>query len=302
MDVFLEVHDVVKQFAGYKALDSVSLEVARGSIFGLLGRNGAGKTTLIRIVNRITAPDSGRVVFDGHDMKPDDVLRIGYLPEERGLYRKMKVGEQAVYLSMLKGLGRKEAEKRLHVWFEKLGIESWWNRKLEELSKGMQQKVQFVVTVVHEPPLLIFDEPFSGFDPVNTEILKREMLELAAKGHTIIYSTHNMESVEEICDHFALIDHGRVKLSGNVDEVRHRLRKHVFALEYYGEVTLPTSDAFSVEQQAFSKGITRITVRKREGIGNSQLAAMLAQCGELLSFSEMLPSMNDIFISTVGTD
>ena len=300
--MYLEVKAVSKSYADFVAVDHVSLSVPEASIYGLLGPNGAGKTSLIRIINRITRADSGEVLLQGKPMTDADVRHIGYMPEERGLYRKMKVGEQAVYLSMLKGLGRKEAEKRLHVWFEKLGIESWWNRKLEELSKGMQQKVQFVVTVVHEPPLLIFDEPFSGFDPVNTEILKREMLELAAKGHTIIYSTHNMESVEEICDHFALIDHGRVKLSGNVDEVRHRLRKHVFALEYYGEVTLPTSDAFSVEQQAFSKGITRITVRKREGIGNSQLAAMLAQCGELLSFSEMLPSMNDIFISTVGTD
>ena len=207
---FLETHQVVKRFANHTALNGVSIQVPEGQIFGLLGPNGAGKTTLIRIINRITAPDSGEVRFNGHLSQAEDIYHIGYLPEERGLYKKMKVGEQAIYLAQLKGLSKAEATSRLKLWFEKFEITPWWNKKLEELSKGMQQKVQFIITILHKPQLLIFDEPFSGFDPVNAELLKREILELKKEGHTIIFSTHNMASVEEICDNIALINHSEV--------------------------------------------------------------------------------------------
>ncbi len=217
---FLEIENITKSFGSYKALDGVSLQVPRGTVFGLLGPNGAGKTTLIRIINHIIDPDGGRLIFDGHEMTPSDVLQIGYLPEERGLYKKMKVGEQAVYLARLKGLDKATAEHRLHEWFNRLEIDSWWNRRVEELSKGMQQKVQFVVTVLHEPKLLIFDEPFSGFDPVNADILKREMLRLKDQGATIIFSTHNMPSAEELCDQIALINHSQVVLSGPLTEIQ----------------------------------------------------------------------------------
>ena len=227
-EMFLEVNNVVKRYAAHTALNGVSIRVPKGQVFGLLGPNGAGKTTLIRIINRITAPDSGNVRFDGHSFRAEDVMQIGYLPEERGLYKKMKVGEQAIYLAQLKGLSKAEAKRRLTQWFEKFDIMPWWDKKLEELSKGMQQKVQFIITVLHEPPLLIFDEPFSGFDPVNAEMLKREILEFRDKGHTIIFSTHNMASVEEVCDEIALINHSQVVLSGNVGEVKERFRTGKF--------------------------------------------------------------------------
>ena len=225
---FLETNDVVKQYANHLALNMVSIQVPQGKVFGLLGPNGAGKTTLIRIINRITAPDSGSVLFNGRPSMQEDIFKIGYLPEERGLYKKMKVGEQALYLAQLKGLDYFEAKKRLTHWFEKFEIMPWWNKKVEELSKGMQQKVQFVITVIHNPELLIFDEPFSGFDPVNADLLKKEILELKDAGHTIIFSTHNMSSVEEICDEIALIDHAQVVLSGHVSEVRERFRTNTF--------------------------------------------------------------------------
>ncbi|WP_373697687.1 ABC transporter ATP-binding protein, partial [Porphyromonas loveana] len=217
---FLEANHIRKRYAAHTALDDVSISVQQGRVFGLLGPNGAGKTSLIRIINRITAPDEGEVLFDGRPMQAEDVRRIGYLPEERGLYPKMKVGEQAIYLARLKGVGKQEARQRLTAWFEKFDIMPWWDKKVEELSKGMQQKVQFVCTVIHEPELLIFDEPFSGFDPVNADLLKREILELARKGRTVIFSTHNMQSVEEVCDDFALINKSHVVLNGSVREVR----------------------------------------------------------------------------------
>ena len=227
-EFFLEAQDIVKCYANHKALDGVSIKVPQGKVFGLLGPNGAGKTTLIRIINRITAPDSGKVYFNGHLSQPDDIYNIGYLPEERGLYKKMKVGEQAIYLAQLKGLDKREATKRLKEWFDKFEITQWWDKKLEELSKGMQQKVQFVITVLHKPQLLIFDEPFSGFDPVNAELLKREILELKNQGHTIIFSTHNMSSVEEICDNIALINHSHVVLQGEVNEVRSQFKTNTY--------------------------------------------------------------------------
>lgn len=216
----LQINNITKTFGTYCALNQVSLHVRRGSVFGLLGPNGAGKTTLIRIVNQIIRPDSGQVLFDGRPMTEQDVMRVGYLPEERGLYKKMKVGEQAIYLARLKGLDKRTAEQRLHQWFDRLEIDSWWSRRVEELSKGMQQKVQFVVTVLHEPQLLIFDEPFSGFDPVNADVLKREMLRLRDQGATVIFSTHNMPSAELLCDDIALINHSQVVLSGSLADIK----------------------------------------------------------------------------------
>ena len=265
-DIFLQVNHVTKSFTNHLALDDVSIQVPRGHVFGLLGPNGAGKTTLIRIINRITAPDSGEVIFNGHPMSPEDVSNIGYLPEERGLYKKMKVGEQAIYLARLKGLSHLEAKHRLIEWFERLDIMPWWDKKLEELSKGMQQKVQFVITVLHKPQLLIFDEPFSGFDPVNAELLKSEILKLRDEGHTIIYSTHNMASVEDVCDNIALIDHSRVVLQGPVTDVKRQ----------------------------FADGRCEI----RATGSRQQLEAIAASLPEA-EIKEVLPSMNEVFLKAV---
>lgn len=281
---FLETEDVVKQYSGHLALNKVSIQVPKGKIFGLLGPNGAGKTTLIRIINRITAPDSGLVRFNGHASCPEDIYHIGYLPEERGLYKKMKVGEQAIYLAQLKGLSYPEARKRLTHWFEKFDIMPWWNRKLEELSKGMQQKVQFIITVIHQPELLIFDEPFSGFDPVNADRLKQEILELKQAGHTIIFSTHNMSSVEEICDEIALINRSQVVLSGNVNEVRQRFK----------------TNAYIIKVRKEDGNIEELQLRKEGSVSNSEWLTELASRYEIISFTEEIPSMNDIFINTVS--
>ncbi len=299
---FLETEDVVKQYANHLALNKVCIQVPEGKIFGLLGPNGAGKTTLIRIINRITAPDSGLVRFNGRESQPEDIYQIGYLPEERGLYKKMKVGEQAIYLAQLKGLSYPEARKRLTRWFEKFDIMPWWNKKLEELSKGMQQKVQFIITVIHEPALLIFDEPFSGFDPVNAERLKQEILELKEKGHTIIFSTHNMASVEEICDNIALINQSQVVLSGNVTEVRNRFRNNTFTLRITSDSSLQDDQThiFTLLSEKEQSGIRELQIHKAEGISNSTLLSTLSEQAEILSFAEELPSMNDIFINTVS--
>ena len=299
---FLETEDVVKQYANHLALNKVSIQVPEGKIFGLLGPNGAGKTTLIRIINRITAPDSGTVRFNGRESRPEDIYQIGYLPEERGLYKKMKVGEQAIYLAQLKGLSYSEARTRLTRWFGKFDIMLWWNKKLEELSKGMQQKVQFIITVIHEPSLLIFDEPFSGFDPVNAERLKQEILELKEKGHTIIFSTHNMASVEEICDNIALINKSQVVLSGNVAEVRNRFRNNTFTLRISSDSVLSnvSSDTFTLLCEKEQSGIRELQIHKADGISNSTLLSTLSEQVEILSFAEELPSMNDIFINTVS--
>lgn len=299
-DSFLETRQVTKRYANHTALDEVSIKVPEGQVFGLLGPNGAGKTTLIRIINRITAPDAGEVWFDGHLSQPQDIYSIGYLPEERGLYKKMKVGEQAVYLAQLKGLSRQEAKKRLTDWFERFDIMPWWNKKLEELSKGMQQKVQFVITVLHRPPLLIFDEPFSGFDPVNAELLKREILKLKEEGHTIIFSTHNMASVEEICDHIALINHSKVVLQGAVSDVRSRYKSNQYELTVQSGSILPESDAFEVvSRQAVDARTVSYKLRKLTSISNSKMLSLIGAQAEILQFSECIPSMNDIFIRTV---
>ena len=298
-DIFLEASHITKRYAAHTALNDVSISVPRGKVFGLLGPNGAGKTTLIRIINRITAPDSGQVMFNGHEFRPEDVMQIGYLPEERGLYKKMKVGEQAIYLAQLKGLSKADATTRLKMWFEKFGIMPWWNKKLEELSKGMQQKVQFIITVLHEPPLLIFDEPFSGFDPVNAEMLKREILALRDKGHTIIFSTHNMSSVEEVCDEIALINHSQVVLSGQVDEVKERFRTGVYeAVAKCGSLQ-SVEGQFNVINHTHSGDLHTYTLQKAEQLTNSQLISAVANHIELRSISEQMPSMQEIFLKTV---
>jgi len=297
---FLETKEITKQFTGHLALNKVSINVIKGMIYGLLGPNGAGKTTLIRIINRITAPDSGEVLFEGRLSQPSDVYRIGYLPEERGLYKKMKVGEQAIYLARLKGLSTSEAKHRLKYWFEKFDIMQWWNKKIEELSKGMQQKVQFIVTVVHNPDLLIFDEPFSGFDPINTEQIKKEILELKSQGKTIIFSTHNMSSVEEICDDIALINKSEVVLSGNVDNVRNCFRTNTYNVKLFSDTIIDNSNYFTILNQSLSKdGTLNLRISKNEGVSNSDLLSFIARQFEIISFSEELPSMNDVFLKTV---
>lgn len=302
MSNLLSVRGVSKQFAEHKALENVSIEVPRGRIFGLLGPNGAGKTTLIRIINHITLPDTGEVWFDGKSLSQEDVAQIGYLPEERGLYRKMKVGEQALYLAQLKGLSRHEAQKRLEVWFEKFQIMPWWNKKLEELSKGMQQKIQFIITVLHEPKLLIFDEPFSGFDPLNAELLKQEMLQLRDRGATIIFSTHNMASVEEVCDDIALIHRSQVRLQGNVQDIREQNRTGEFSLTTTSGQLTEQPDQFVILEQRQQGALTTYRLKKQEHLTNSALVQRLANEVEIRSFSEILPTMNDIFLRTVGDD
>lgn len=300
-ETFLKASHLVKRYAAHTALNDVSIEVPEGKVFGLLGPNGAGKTTIIRIINRITAPDSGEVIFDGHPFTTDDVMRIGYLPEERGLYKKMKVGEQAIYLARLKGLSHTEARTRLIRWFEKFDIMPWWNKKLEELSKGMQQKVQFIITVLHEPPLLIFDEPFSGFDPVNAEMLKREILELRDKGHTVIFSTHNMASVEEVCDDIALINHSQVVLSGHVADVKSRFRTGLYEATTTDEATITAqSGLFEVENHTQTGGLHTYLLRKQTGVSNSQLIESVARQVELRSICEKMPTMQEIFIQQVA--
>lgn len=300
---FLEAHDIVKRYAKHTALDGVSINVRRGRVFGLLGPNGAGKTTLIRIINRITMADSGSVTFDGHPLAADDIYNIGYLPEERGLYKKMKVGEQAIYLARLKGLDRRTAVERLRRWFDKFDINPWWDKKVEELSKGMQQKVQFVTTVLHEPQLLIFDEPFSGFDPVNTELLKREILALKEKGHTIVFSTHNMSSVEEICDDFALINHSRVVLDGTVADVRRQFRTGIYDLSTSSDHIITPFNGVEVLSSSKREHSTQYRLRKTDdSMTNSQLLTHIASQVEIESFQEQIPSMNEIFLKVVDNN
>jgi len=274
----------------------VSLTVPENTIYGLLGPNGAGKTTLIRIINCITAPDSGEVRLNGKRMTPTDVEQIGYLPEERGLYKKMKVGEQALYLARLKGMSKQDALKALKYWFEKFGIEEWWNKKVEELSKGMAQKVQFITTILHDPKLLIFDEPFSGFDPVNTDLMKREILNLRDKGATIIFSTHNMETVEDLCENISLVDNAKIVLQGNVAEIRSSHATNTFIV---GSKTALQDTDFNLVSQKEKNGIFESIILKDTDETNNILLKKLLGYSEILSFEELLPSMNDIFIKTV---
>lgn len=299
----LKIEGVSKRFAKHTALDNVSLSIPEGSIYGLLGPNGAGKTTLLRIINRITAPDSGRVLFNGKEITQDDVYRIGYMPEERGLYKKMKVGEQAIFFARLKGMSRKEATVQLKEWFEKFGIQEWWNKNVSELSKGMAQKVQFIVTVLHNPKLLIFDEPFSGFDPINANLLKSEILALRDKGATIIFSTHNMSSVEEVCDHITLINKSRNILSGNVDEIRHKHGSNIFEIDYRGnedDIRKAIGERCEIMESATSPiGINRIKLHIASDAEVKGVITAANESVELRSFREIIPSMNDIFIRAV---
>ncbi len=294
MTNLFEAKNIHKQYAEHKALDGVSIQVPQGSIYGLLGPNGAGKTTFIRIINQITAPDSGNITFNGEPLQQKHIAQIGYLPEERGLYKKMKVGEQALYLAQLKGLSKKKAKEKLHYWFQKLEITSWWDKKVEELSKGMAQKVQFITTVLHEPKLLIFDEPFSGFDPVNAELIKKEILALKEQGATIIFSTHRMESVEELCDHIALINQGKCILQGSVDEVKYAYRSHTYQLQFEGE--LKAVNDFEIISQKENNAVFQ-TLNGKDS--NHLLQQLLPQV-KIVSFQEQLPSINDIFIQKVS--
>ena len=293
---FLKITEVSKQYDGHLALDKVSLTIPEKSIYGLLGPNGAGKTTLIRIINQITAPDSGTLLFKGKPLSQNDVSRIGYLPEERGLYKKMKVGEQALYLAQLKGVSKSDALARLKFWFEKFEIQPWWNKKVEELSKGMAQKVQFITTVLHEPELLIFDEPFSGFDPVNANLLKQEILALREKGATIIFSTHNMESVEELCDEISLINRSRVVLQGNVAQVRAAFKTDTYTLTCEGSCRGEELRHCEVLSSCEWNGAT--TLRFRTSSPNDVLAQVL-NGHKITAFVEEVPSMNEIFINAI---
>ena len=280
---YLEINNVSKTYGTKKVLNDISIKVPEKSIFGLLGPNGAGKTTLIRILNQITMPDSGQVLLNGKPLCPSDIANIGYLPEERGLYKKMKVGEQAIYLAQLKGMDKKDADRKLRQWFMKFGIASWWDKKVEELSKGMQQKVQFIVTVIHEPKLLIFDEPFSGFDPINVNLLKNEILELRDKGATILFSTHNMASVEELCDNIMLINKGEKILEGSVYDIKQQYKNHSFDIVY---------------KPFDGSGEQHLTVNSTNP---NELIREIIDKGELVSFNEILPSINDIFINLVSS-
>ncbi len=305
MDNILTVEHVSKSYTGHKALDDVSLEVPRGAIYGLLGPNGAGKTTLIRVITRITLADSGRVLLDGKQITADDVFHIGYMPEERGLYKKMRVGEQAMFFARLKGMPKRDAEARLKEWFERLEIADWWERKVEDLSKGMAQKVQFISTVVHEPKLLIFDEPFSGFDPINADRLKREILGLRDRGATVIFSTHNMASVEEICDHITLINKSRNVLSGSVEAIRREAGGNTFTvLHRADDETFSAAVSGIATLLGQSKGIvggyreTKIHIPKDEDV-RVAIERLNDRC-DLRSISEVIPSINDIFIRAVN--
>lgn len=301
MELF-EARNVDKVFAATQALTDVSISVKDQSIFGLLGPNGAGKTTLIRIINQITAPDNGEVFLEGRKMKRSDISKIGYLPEERGLYKKMKIGEQAIYLAQLKGLSKQEATRNLKLWFEKFEIMAWWNKKVEELSKGMQQKVQFITTVVHKPKLLIFDEPFSGFDPINTNLIKQEILQLRKDGATVIFSTHNMGSVEELCDDIALINKSVKIEDGPTDAIREKYKTNIYEINYRGnfdQISSSLGTKYNIIEHSESGKENNLTVQYLNGNSNNDLLKAIMPVSEILSFKEVIPSMNDVFIKAV---
>lgn len=297
----IECRNVCKNFGEKVALDNVSVSVPKGGIFGLLGPNGAGKTTLIRIINRITIPNGGEVLFDGRPITQSDVEKIGYLPEERGLYRKMEVGDQAMYLAQLKGMSAADARKALKEWFVRFGIQDWWKKKVEELSKGMAQKVQFITTVVHKPSLMILDEPFSGFDPVNAELIRKEILRLKDEGATIILSTHNMESVEELCDNIALINKSHLVITGGVNEIRHKWGNNNIELVYTGEDRVKDAEGiFKVLSDEDNAGRHTAVLTLGENVSsNDALSVLLGQDIIVNSFKELIPRMNDIFIKLV---
>lgn len=300
MDKILKVENVSKAYTNHLALDNVSLEVPTGTIYGLLGPNGAGKTTLIRIINHITAPDSGEVIFDGHTLNAKDVAHIGYLPEERGLYKKMKVGDQAIFFARLNGLSKGDATRKLKEWFDRFEISSWWNKKVEELSKGMAQKVQFIVTVLHEPKLLIFDEPFSGFDPINANLLRDEIIRLKNNGSTVIFSTHNMASVEEICDNITLINNGKNILSGNVEQLRREFSQGRYSLGFKGNPrTLMETLAPMTQAMQLSDNLDSLQFQLNSDVTLRDVISSANPIVEISSLQPSMASMNDIFIHTV---
>lgn len=299
----LEIKNIVKQYASHRALDDVSIHIPKGKIFGLLGPNGAGKTSLIRIINQITAPDEGEIYFDGELLNPKHIGRIGYLPEERGLYKKMEIGEQMIYLAQLKGLSKSEAKVRIKYWFEKLQIESWWNKKVEDLSKGMQQKVQFVATVLHQPDLIILDEPFSGFDPVNAQIIQNEILELNENGATIIYSTHRMETVEELCDNIALLNKSKKIVDGAVKDIKETYKTNTYVVDYQpksgSSITQVGNTVFELVSDTAVDDINRVTLTINPGYELNDVLLQLIPNFSINQISEVIPSMHDIFIQSV---
>ena len=298
----LEVHSLSKSYSNYKALDQVSLSVPDGQIFGLLGPNGAGKTSLIRIINQISMPDSGEILFEGNPLGSQHIFNIGYLPEERGLYKKMKVGEQALYLAQLKGLSSREAKLALKIWFEKFEIEDWWDSKVEDLSKGMAQKIQFITTVLHQPKLLIFDEPFSGFDPINANLIKDEILALKEKGTSIIFSTHRMESVEEICDHIALIDKSKKILDGPVHQVKNEFKQSIYQVEF-SSTNLDFLHQLPEQFIFISQKAALVEIQIKASSSPSNLIRFLLDHSDIKGFKERIPTINEIFIRTVkGND
>ena len=301
MNIF-KAQNIQKQFGNTIALSEVSINVPEGSIYGLLGPNGAGKTTLIRIINQILAPDKGELYFYNRKLESDDIFQIGYLPEERGLYKKMKVGEQALYLAQLKGVSRKEALARLKYWFGKFEIQAWWNKKIEELSKGMQQKIQFIITILHEPTLIIFDEPFSGFDPINTNLLKKEVLNLRDKGATIIFSTHDMGSVEELCDHITLINKSKTILEGKINDIRNAYKSNTYKIGYKGNPeklkNLLNGD-FELVEHSTEDNTNYAKIKVNRLLKKNELLHLLIREIQITSFNELLPSMNEIFIKVV---
>ncbi len=298
-----EAKDISKHFAGHVALENVSISVPKGSVFGLLGPNGAGKTTLLRIVNQITGPDKGKLIYKDKPMDQEHLVKIGYLPEERGLYKKMKVGEQAIYLARLRGLKKKDAMDKLTYWFEKFDLMPWWNKKVEELSKGMQQKVQFITTVLHEPELLIFDEPFSGFDPINTNLLKNEILNLKQNGATIIFSTHNMNSVEELCDQVTLLNRSKVILEGSLHELRQKYKVNTYSVKLRADFPVNDKENIEVLSKKEMGGYINLRVQlKNKFTANEFIKMIISNNSEIISFEEEIPGMNDIFIKAVGNE
>jgi ABC-2 type transport system ATP-binding protein len=296
----LEVHNIVKHYAAHTALDDVSMSVAKGQIFGLLGPNGAGKTSLIRIINQITGPDEGHILFDGEPLQQKHIAQIGYLPEERGLYKKMKVGEQLLYLARLKGLSKAEAMDKLKIWFVKFDIKTWWDKSVEDLSKGMQQKIQFVATVLHEPKLIILDEPFSGFDPINANLIKDEILELREKGASIIFSTHRMESVEELCDHVALIHQSKKILDGSKKQLKEQFKNNTYTVEFNGTLSV-TEDVFTIQEiKPLENTVQRAILKLQPNTSVNQLISSVMNQVDLRLFSENIPNMNEVFIRAVG--
>ncbi len=295
----LSIRNIVKQYANHRALDKVSIEIETGCIFGLLGPNGAGKTSLIRIINQITAPDEGEIFFNGEKLNPSHIAKIGYLPEERGLYKKMEIGDQMLYLAQLKGMSKHDATERIKYWFEKMEIQSWWNKKVEDLSKGMQQKVQFIATVVHGPELIILDEPFSGFDPVNVQMITNEILELNRKGATIIFSTHRMESVEQLCDSIALIHKSKKILEGKVKDIKNLYRSNIFRIAFEGTTNVEANPMFNIVNQNNIEGSSHMTIRINEGYSTNDILKFLIPRVQVTELMEVIPSMNDIFIQNV---